>query len=110
MSGLGLVVNICHTSISATIGWCKHQKHTTNHSLYSNTSCSVSQWRIQWERVNFNTPDLGNCFINFDEIPTSWRPPTMQNFISIWLSGWSWQIPSLPNCHCQVPFIDLHNT
>jgi len=34
--------------------------------------------------------------INVETKNYIWRPPTMQNCISIRRRGWSWQIPSLP--------------
>jgi len=60
MSGLGLVVNICHTSISAT-----------NHGLYSNASCSTSQWPMQWERA-ISRPQISETALS---ILMKFRPP-----------------------------------
>jgi len=70
-----------------------NQSRQSFHGLYSSTSCCISQWPSQWGWANFDPPPtapkpLIRLWWNSNLRTTIWRPPKMQNFISIRRRGW----------------------
>jgi len=67
------------------------------HGLYGSTNCCISQWPSQSERANFDTPQLRNRLIDFNEnwiLELSLEDHTpCKNFTSIRQLGWSRRIP-----------------
>jgi len=80
----------------------------TNHGLYGlygSTSCCISQWPSQWERANFDPPQLQNHLTDFDEngileLPSEDHPPCKISFRSDDVGG----LGEYPVCHCWVSF------
>jgi len=81
-----------------------------HHGLYGNTSGCINQLPSQWERANFDPPQLQNHLTDFDEIwtlellPSPRRPPPCK------ISFWSDNVGGLgkyPVCHLSRFFVFL---